>query len=369
MALLTALSCRGAVEPFTSPSQLSALPDGEQRVWGESDDLERILARSGQLLDDPVADAYLRDLARRLFPDLAAALRLRILKDPEMNAFCLPNGGVYLNVGMIARTRSESELATIVAHEGSHFTHRHGFQQRSAQVSTATFVQGAGLLGGLAAAAAGQLVGLSSIQGFSRAHEREADAAGFQRLVGAGLDPRDGPRVFERLAAEAQATGIREPYFFASHPSLRERIDSFTALARQATAPATSPDDTNYRAFAVPLQRLWLEQEIGLGRGERVIHVLTQPGAMALFPPESPFYLGEAYRLRGAPDDRDRMVEAYRTAETAAPRFAPARAALGVHYYRQKDCPRARPHLSAYLELEPSGPLSAHVRRFLEKCR
>ena len=54
---------------------------------------------------------------------------------------------------------------------------------------------------------------------------------------------------------------------------------------------------------------------------------------------------------------------------STAPRFAPAFLALGVHYYKQKDCGQASPLLSTYLELEPAGSMSAHARRFLDKCK
>jgi predicted Zn-dependent protease len=61
----------------------------------------------------------------------------------------------------------------------------------------------------------GDLMGASSIYGFSRDLEREADAEGFQRLQAAGYDVSQAPVTFEFLLAEVEALDIDEPYFFS----------------------------------------------------------------------------------------------------------------------------------------------------------
>lgn len=367
--LSQALSCEAAVAPFARLDDLAQLPEPEQRVWSESADVDAAFAKGGQLLGDPEVDAYLQALSNRLFPDLGRAIRVRAIRDPEMNAFCMPNGSVYMNVGMLARVRNESQLATILAHEGAHFTHRHGFQQRSSLITTAAVVQGSVIGGGLVGALLGNLIGLSSIQGFSRDHEREADAVGFRRLVEARFDYRESPRVFQMLAAESVARGDKPSYFFASHPQLKERIESYGALIRDTVAGAPEPDDAAFLEIVRKVHRVWFDMELGMGRGDRLIHVLTQPGADSFYAPESSYYLGEAYRLRGGKGDQDRMLEAFRAAAAKAPRFAPTFMALGTYHYKQKDCAKARPFLVTYLDLDPTGAMSAHARRFMDKCQ
>jgi len=364
-----AVACGASdVTPFTAVEQLAHLEEPEQRVWAESADVDKALSRSGRLMNDAAVDEYLQALVNRLFPDVARAVRVRAIRDPEMNAFCMPNGSVYMNLGMLSRLRNEGQLATILAHEGSHFTHRHGFQQRTRAITTAAIMQ-VTAFAGLGGAVLGNLIGLSSIQGFSRDHEREADRAGFRRLVDAGFDYRESPRVFEMLAAESQALAMKEPYFFASHPALKDRIASFQDLIGNTVTAMPGSDEARFRSIVTRVHRSWYELEIAKGRGDRLIHVLTQPGAGEFYGAESSYYLGEAYRVQGNKADEPKMLEAYRMAMSTAPRFAPAFLALGVHYYKQKDCRQASPLLSTYLELEPAGAMSAHARRFLDKCK
>ena len=79
----------------------------------------------------------------------------------------------------------------------------------------------------------GDLMAASSMYGYSRELEREADAEGFQRLQAAGYDVSQAPVTFEYLLVEVEALDIDEPYFFSTHPGLRERIDSFRELVKQ----------------------------------------------------------------------------------------------------------------------------------------
>jgi len=368
--LLVAVGARAATPPFERPVRAADLDEPEQRVWAEAEDIDLALSRSGQLVRDDAAEAWLASVMARLFPDFGTALRVRIVRDPEMNAFCLPNGSIYMNLGMLARVRNASQLATILAHEGVHFTHRHGVQQRSSLITTAGFTQGAGIAGGLVGALLGNLVGMSSIRGFSRSHEREADRVGFGRLLVGGFDPRQSVAVFEMLTAESKAMGLSDSVFFASHPQLDERIRTFRELSGGMAGPAgTESDDAALRAFQPRLQREWLALEASMGQGGRLVHQLTRPDATGFFPPEAPYYLGEGYRLRGEAAERTAMIAAYEAAVQQAPAFAPAHAALGVVHYKAKDCAQAAPHLRSYLDLAPDGPLRAHVTRMLEKCR
>jgi beta-barrel assembly-enhancing protease len=367
--LLAAVGVQAATVPFERPARATDLEEPEQRVWGEAEDVDLALSRSGQLLRDDEVEAWLAGLMLRLFPDFGAALRVRIVRDPEMNAFCLPNGSIYMNLGMLARVRNSAQLATILAHEGVHFTHRHGYQQRSSLVTTAGFTQGAGIAGGLVGALLGSLVGMSSIRGFSRTHEREADRVGFGRLLAGGFDPRESVAVFEMLTAESKAMGLADTVFFASHPQLDERIRTFRELGAMAVPPAMPGSDAALRAFQPRLQREWMALEASMGQGGRLVHQLTRPDAADFYPPEAPYYLGEGYRLRGDAADRTAMIAAYESAVRRAPTFAPAYAALGVVHFKAKDCARAAPHLRTYLDLAPDGPLRGHVGRMLEKCR
>ncbi len=368
LSLLAATSAQADLAPFDGPVVAARLEEPEQRVWSESEDVDRGLANSGQVIADAGADAYLRDVMARLFPAFGTSMRVHLVRDAEMNSFCLPNGSIYLNLGMLARVRNESQLATILGHEGTHFTHRHGYRQRGSSLATAAWVHGAGLAGGFAGDLLGSLLGISSIRGFSRSLEREADLAGFGRMLAAGYAPQETIATFDMLAAESTTAGLSESLFFASHPRLVERIESFRDLARKIGPAPVRTDSTRLYELQRRLHREWLDLELSLGHGKRLIFQLTRPDADAFFPPEAPFYLGEAYRLTGEPGHRERMLAAYSAAAARAPAFAPTYAALGVHHFKNKDCMRAVPAFRTYLDIAPDGQMAPHVRRLLDKC-
>ena len=41
----------------------------------------------------------------------------RVLRDPQPNAFALPNGSIYITTGLICLVDNESQLAALIAHD------------------------------------------------------------------------------------------------------------------------------------------------------------------------------------------------------------------------------------------------------------
>lgn len=228
----------GGVVPWANTAETHQRPADEKSLWQEADEFDRALARAGKVNADPVLTAYLQGIMDRLYPEFKDRFSVRPLDGPHINAFALPNGSVYVNAGLIARFENEAQFATVLAHEGAHFTHRHSLQQAERVRNAAAFALVAGMLG---VPLVGDLVAPSSMFGFSREHEREADAIDYQRLTAAGYAPREAIRTFEHLQGEIKAADLKEPFFFASHPRLQERIDSFSELAKAADSGEIAP--------------------------------------------------------------------------------------------------------------------------------
>jgi predicted Zn-dependent protease len=209
----------------------------------------------------------------------------------------------------------------------------------------------------------GDIVALSSMFGYSREHEREADEIGYQRLVAAGYAPRESIRTFEHLQAEIKAADIKEPFFFASHPKLQERIDNFSELIKDANngeiARARFVDAT------ARLRLDSLEADLAAYRCKQIILVLTDPERRREYPPEAAYYLGEAYRLRNDAGDQDAAEREFNSVIKAVPQFAPAHRALGLLYYKRGDTARAAALLRQYLALAPGATDRAHVEYYL----
>jgi len=366
--LVAALACSLAmpvqadgVAPWTSLADTRELATDEKSLWQEADEFDQALARAGKVNPDPVLTAYLQGIMDRLYPEFKGRIRVRLLSAQHINAFALPNGSVYVNAGLIARFENEAQLATVMAHEGAHFTHRHSMQQAERMRNAAAFALIVNMLG---VPLVGDIAALSSMYGFSREHEREADEIGYQRLVAAGYAPRESVRTFEHLLAEVKADEIQEPFFFASHPKLQERIDSYTALTQNANSGEVARE--RFIETTAALRLASLEADLAAYRYKQLILVLSDPERRREYPPQASYYLGEALRLRNQPGDPELAEREYRLAIEAAPQFAPPYRALGLMYYTRGDRSQAAPLLQRYLELAPAAPDRGYVEYYLK---
>ncbi len=366
-AIAAALACAFAftasagVTPWAQPVSATELDAGEKSLWQEADEFDRALARAGKLNADPVLTAYLQGILNRLYPELNGRLRVRLLNAPQLNAFSLPNGSVYITAGLVARLQNEAQLATVLAHEGAHFTHRHALQQAESVRNAATFALVVGMLG---VPLVGDIVALTSMFGFSREHEREADAIGHQRLLAAGYAARESIRTFQHLQAEIKAADIEEPFFFASHPRLQERIYSFTELTKNDSGGEIAQE--RFLETTAGLRLDALTADLAAYRFRQVILVLENPETRRQYPPEAAFYLGEAYRLRNESGDAEKAEREFLRALENAPSFAPTHRALGFLLYKRGDTAGAAGHFRRYLELAPDAPDRGYVESALQ---
>ena len=195
---------------------------------------EAQLEAQGLLYGDAALDAYLQSVMDRLYPERHGEYRVRALRNTEFNAFAVATGDLYVYTGALLRLRNEAELAAVLGHEGGHLVGDHMYRGIVESKSVARI--GSVLTLGLATTlpGLGALVNNSTMAGFSRDFEREADHTGFQRLTAAGYEPKAAAPVFERMAREVTERKIkRAPYIFADHPKLLERAQNFASDQRR----------------------------------------------------------------------------------------------------------------------------------------
>ena len=195
---------------------------------------------------DPVA-VYVRRLGEQLAahaPGDKWPYTFHVVNQKEINAFALPGGPVFVNVGTIQAADNEAELAGVMAHEISHVVQRHGTRaaskQMAAQLPLAILggVMGQGALSQMAQMGLSFGVGSYFLKN-SRKSESEADLLGTDIMYDSGFNPRAMADFFAKLQAEG---GARGPQFFSDHPDPGNRAQ---AVAKEV---ATLPRKSNYRS-------------------------------------------------------------------------------------------------------------------------
>jgi beta-barrel assembly-enhancing protease len=356
-ALLAGCATTEGVTSLKTGADAGQRHDMEERLWHEASEADTAIERSGLVADDVRATAYVQGVMDRLFPEFKGTITLRIHESTHLNAFAMANGSVYVNIGMLARMENEAQLAAVLAHEAIHFIEKHSFRQRVTAKNMAAFAVSGVPFSSLAA--------VSSISGFSRDHEREADSKGYERMVAAGYDPREAHKVFQILADEVKALKEEQPYFFASHPLLSERVETYRQLAAQHPGGGRI-DAEPYNRVVAPLRLETLARDVSQDRFASVILVMEDAKKRALYPPAASYWLGEAYARRDARGDDAKALAAWRAAEKAAPQFAPTYMRLGLHAIKSGAKPAARRYFERYLALAPKdAPERGYVQQYL----
>ena len=368
-----------AVSPFTNAENAAPVSIDEQRLWWSGDEAVEVLSRGGRLYPDDSATAYVQRVVDRLFPEFKGKMIVHLLKGSDLNAVTFANGHIYVNIGLLARFENEAQLATVLGHEGTHFTHRHALRERQTVENATGF---ASLLGIPARSLA-----VSSILGYSRELETEADTVGFRRLAAAGYDVHEAPKAFEHLIRDVQAEDIQAPYFFSTHPKLVDRLDNMNRLSAKGAPPASAKRDemarpsasapptgggTSKAEYANAMANIRvdnLEALLSMGRAKQALIMLEEPERLADLPPSGSYYLGEAYRRRGDPGDLALAEQAYRKAVQAAPDFAPSYRALGMLSLNAKNWSEAQGCFERYLTLMPEAKDRKYVESYIRMAK
>jgi predicted Zn-dependent protease len=181
-----------------------------------------------------------------------------VVNAPEINAFAVPGGFIYVNRGLIDRTTSLAQLAGVLGHEIGHVVRRHSVQQmQKAQGANIGIVLGCTLINvcnNQATGAALEIGGAALFAKFSRDDENEADLEAVKNVVRAGIDPRGIPQMFQILLNERAARPAAVEGWFTSHPGEEERIKSTEAMIAQydpaiiRTLTVTTPNFTSFQS-------------------------------------------------------------------------------------------------------------------------
>lgn len=335
---------------FKNADEASNLSTGEKRLWSQSDDAVTVIRRSGKLLLDQDAELHINQMAQALFPEFKDEIKIEIIKSPILNAFAFPNGRLFIHSGIIAAAQNDSQLAAVVAHEVAHFTKRHSAKNRISAANTTSFIVFMNVMG---IPLLGEFIGLSSIAGFSRDLEREADLEAIKRMGSAGYDISQAKHIFEFMASDAIANEYDAPWFFASHPDLLERIENFNQYEKSfGNAYVPNPvfqDNDRYESIFANVRSVALKEKLEIGHYSSLINEYEQHYTDSVYYDNSDelFYFANAYRLRNKPDDMD---NAYRI--------------FAAYFERHQDNPKAYMHAGVVcMELNKLSCAKEHLEK------
>ena len=176
------------------------------------------------LPDSSPQSQYIRQLGKKLADEIPQQyswpFEFHVIPQKDINAFALPGGPMFVNVGAIVAAENEAELAGVMAHEMSHVYMQHSAKQASKAQWTSLLGALGGLFGGGVAgnlARLGIQVGAGTLMmKYSRGDEAQADAVGAIIMYKAGYDPKALADFFQKLEQQAGGGG---PQFLSDHPN------------------------------------------------------------------------------------------------------------------------------------------------------
>jgi predicted Zn-dependent protease len=356
-----------------------AFEEDETRIWRRSREEQESLAESGLEYRNKKLTAYLNDVGKKLQPPEIyerIPFEIRVLQNPYSNAFAYPNGVIYIHSGILARMDNEAQLATLLAHEMTHATHRHQVRQfRGLQNRTVVFASMQATLGGLPAIGSlasvlGEIGTMAAVSGYSRELESEADMVGLRLMMNAGYDPREAPKLFRHIKDELEEEKTDEPFFFGSHPRLQDRIDNYHNFLESNKSGQTG--FANTKVFRRKIAKVIFDNaflDLKAGRFQSATRGAEK--YLVIYPKSSQghYLLGEIYRQKGNTEDFKTAKGYYRKAIALNSSYPQAYKGIGLLYFKQGQKSKAGKAFQLYLTMSPQAADRAYVSEYINQCK
>lgn len=250
VAFALALLSGCAQNPVTGKTDFVMMSENQEVAVGRQNDAQ--IKQQYKVYASKALQDYVNGIGQKLAknshrPNLE--YHFTVVDSPEINAFALPGGYVYITRGIMAYLNSEAELAAVLGHEIGHVTARHGVRQQSAAQATNLGVNIASIflpeIGSMVGQNITNIVSGALLSGYGRDHELESDRLGAQYLARTGYDPHAIIAILRTLKNQelkdielAKQEG-REPRrysgLFATHPDndtrLKEVVDEADSLS------------------------------------------------------------------------------------------------------------------------------------------
>lgn len=378
LALSLLLTAGGAFAADAPPSMPppgyvpTDLKGDEAGIWMQVNAVEAQMRTAPTRVNDPQLNAYVRGVVCRLAADYCDSFRIYIMEVPDFNASMMPNGAMTVQTGLLLRTENEAQLAFVLGHEITHYLHRHTLDRLHRMVNAT------GAMAFISLAAAGAGVGalgsaintgiVGALYANSRDQERDADQGGFDRGIQAGYDPRQAPAIWRYMAAETSAAPGRAPSMFLStHPAPEERLATLEKQAdlAQDRRQQWTVDADAFQAATAPFRQRWVQDQLSSGEPHESIVLFQRLSQDDTIHGLYSYALGESYRKRNLPGDKNLARAAYRAALACREAAPDAWRGLGLLAMKDGDKAEAREDFTQYRTQMPDARDKAMIDFYL----
>lgn len=344
-------ACSSLVAPVI-PSATGPSEDEETKI---SREFRREAKKFLKFVNNPEVERYVDRIGRRI---LAATgpqsfeYRFFVVEDPQLNAFAVPGGSIYVYTGLIERAKTTDELAGVIGHEITHVKGHHMARSSGPDaISILSLLSMVALArtgsGAQAAGMVGQAVAATRQLAYSRQLEMEADTLGARYMAAAGYDPKGTIAFLKMLDQERALNPIDVPAYVLSHPITQERVANAELVVKSLGSTQLRSDD--------PEALKKVQIVIRMDRRDEVVHEYEKLLKQAPRNPEFLYLLGYAQQLQGQLSE---ARASYEQARKIWPENAGLQRDLGRLYGEIGDFANSRTAFEQSLATQPNEPLT-----------
>jgi predicted Zn-dependent protease len=387
---LSCISCASMEIKNIEDSATFEKASDEDGLWAETERIQKCILNTNYISANENLNTYVNGILEKVTGGIAkekgiTTLKAYVVNDPNFNASAWPNGVIFVHTGLLANLDNEAQLATILGHETVHFLHRHVLKQHRNVVNMSAFmcvvqVATVGASAGMAYSGYDpsgldlfrqymELGVVGAIYGYSRDLEREADAGGFEMIKKAGYDPRESKKAFENLLEATKDEKVTIPYFYQSHPKIRERIKEYDVLLKNLSKEKKEGVEgiVNEAAYLVLSKEILAENILlDIKRSKPKVAEREIAKFMKNYPsdPRGPYFEGKLLLSKKKPDEAGALALFTKSMAMDA-NFAEVQKEVGIFYYRKGEKEKARPYFRKYLEINPGAKDIEYIRGYL----
>lgn len=216
------------------------------------------------LVSDPLVTDYINSIGYRLVTYSSTPedpFHFFVIRSDVINAFAGPGGYIGVYGGLITATETESELASVMAHEIAHVSQNH-LKRGADKMSNLTIPAIAAMVAAIAAGNTAVAVGsISAVTAgvtqyninTTRTYEEEADSIGIQTLAKAGFNPYGMADFFGKLQEQSRYDS-QPPPFLLDHPVTQARLAEATERAKKLSKKNNYPSSDTYYLVKARMQ-------------------------------------------------------------------------------------------------------------------